>query len=121
VFVLSNTTVTNNSAKIAGGLFQTGAGSITLRNSILAGNSASTVGPDCNGPIASQEHNLAGVTAGCTFAASTGDLLNVSANLGPTREQRRTHPDACPQRRQRRDRCRRSRRAGQRWNCVRSH
>jgi hypothetical protein len=83
VFVLSNTTVTNNSAKTAGGLFQAGAGSITLRNSILAGNSASTVGPDCNGPIASQGHNLVGVTAGCTFAASTGDLLNVSANLGP--------------------------------------
>jgi IPTL-CTERM motif len=83
VFVLSNTTVTNNSAKIAGGLFQTGAGSMTLRNSILAANSASTVGPDCNGPIASQGHNLVGTTSGCTFAASTGDLLNVSANLGP--------------------------------------
>lgn len=83
VFLLSNVTVTNNSAKTAGGLFQTGAGSITLQNSILAGNTASTTGPDCNGAIASQGHNLIGNTAGCTFAASTGDLLNVPANLGP--------------------------------------
>ncbi|MDQ6922579.1 MAG: IPTL-CTERM sorting domain-containing protein [Pseudomonadota bacterium] len=83
VFVLSNTTVTNNSAKTGGGLFQTGAGSITLRNSILAGNAASTTGPDCNGTIASQGHNLIGSTVGCTFAASTGDLLGASANLGP--------------------------------------
>jgi len=83
VFLLSNVTVTNNSAKTGGGLFQTGAGSITLQNSILAGNTASTTGPDCNGAIASQGHNLVGATAGCTFAAGTGDLLGVPANLGP--------------------------------------
>jgi hypothetical protein len=83
VFLLSNVTITNNTAKTAGGLFQTGAGSITLQNSILAGNTASTAGPDCNGPIASQGHNLIGSTAGCTFAATTGDLANVPASLGP--------------------------------------
>ncbi len=83
VFVLSNVTVTNNSAKTGGGLFQILAGSITLQNSIVAGNTASTAGPDCSGPIASQGHNLIGNTAGCTFAATTGDLVNVAANLGP--------------------------------------
>jgi hypothetical protein len=83
VFFLSNATVTNNTGKTGGGLFQTGGGSITLRNSILAGNNASTAGVDCAGPIASQGHNLVGTSSGCVFAAAVGDLVGASPNLGP--------------------------------------
>ncbi|MGH8714621.1 MAG: IPTL-CTERM sorting domain-containing protein [Casimicrobiaceae bacterium] len=81
-FVLSNVTLTNNSARTGGGIFESGFGSITTRNSIIAGNSASAAGPDCSGPVTSQGHNLVGNNAGCTFASTTGDLLNVSPNLG---------------------------------------
>jgi hypothetical protein len=83
VFVLSNATVTNNTGQTGGGLFQTGGGSITLRNSILAGNNASTAGLDCAGPIGSQGHNLVGTPAGCAFAAAAGDLIGASPGLTP--------------------------------------
>lgn len=51
---------------------------VTLANTILAGNANS----DCNGDIASQDYNLIGTTSGCAFAAAPHDLVNVSAGIG---------------------------------------
>ena len=48
-----------------------------LRNSILAGNTAS----DCSGPVTSAGYNLIGSTAGCTFTPGAGDQIGVDPKL----------------------------------------
>jgi len=80
--VLNNTTVTGNSAVYGGGvgnLYKT----VTLKNTIVAGNAATDMGADCSGAITSAGYNLMGTTAGCSFAAGTGDQTGVDLSLGP--------------------------------------
>ncbi len=90
---LQNVTVTGNIADAdddslssqVGGVFRS-AGTVTLRNTIVAGNVELSLGPhpsDCGGTVTSGSYNLIGTTAGCTFAPTTGDLLGAAANLGP--------------------------------------
>jgi CSLREA domain-containing protein len=91
---LNNSTVTGNTANAdnavdggdegGGGIFVDG-GTVTLQNSILAGNSVGTgaPGPDCFGTIGSAGYNLIGNTADCTFTPSTGDKVGVNPLLGP--------------------------------------
>lgn len=67
------TTVSGNSALATGGIENT-AGTVTLRGSILAGNSGST-GADCSGTVSSLGYNLVGDTRGCTFTKATGDKV----------------------------------------------
>ncbi|MBI5651537.1 MAG: hypothetical protein HZC40_14010 [Chloroflexi bacterium] len=79
---LTNATITLNSAAQSGGIQNMA--TAVLRNTILAGNS-STSGypPDCAGsPISSSGYNLIGSTSGCSFASTTGDLLNTNPLLG---------------------------------------
>ncbi len=83
---LNNSTVTNNSASYGGGIFVDHYDTWTLKNSILAGNTAAAAGPDCSGTIGSSGYNLVENTSGCTFNAATGDLLNVDAKLGPLQD-----------------------------------
>ena len=77
---LTNTTVRDNVASTGGGIFN--AASLTLTNSIIAGN-GSPMGPDCVGPITSMGHNLIGNTSGCNLTPGTGDLVNVDPLVGP--------------------------------------
>jgi hypothetical protein len=56
-------------------------GPATLRNTILAGNSAAD-GPDIRGSIASLGHNLVGNTQGASGLHAT-DMLNANPLLGP--------------------------------------
>ena len=56
-----NCTVSGNSAAKGGGLNDPG-GSSSLGNTIVAGNTASSSGPDVTGTFASQGHNLVGKT-----------------------------------------------------------
>jgi CSLREA domain-containing protein len=82
-----NVTITNNSAPSAGGIVMTDDdGSVNLKGTILAGNTATTA-PDCTTatptPITSQGHNLIGTTSGCTFAGQGTDLLGQDPLLGP--------------------------------------
>jgi uncharacterized repeat protein (TIGR01451 family) len=79
---LVNSTVSGNSADLGGGVLSYG-GTVTLQNTILAGNAASSEGPDCRGSIGSSGYNVIGDTTDCTFSTSTGDLLNVDAGLVP--------------------------------------
>jgi CSLREA domain-containing protein len=90
---LNNVTVTANTADAnaasggdGGGIFRV-SGTLSLRNTIVAGNldasPAGTVTPDCTGSITSLGHNLIGDTANCTFAATTGDAINTPAGLAP--------------------------------------
>lgn len=91
---LSSVTVTGNRADWndnatgdGGGLHAT-AGTITIRNSIVAGNFDSTVAganvPDCSGSIASDGYNLIGTqTASCTVTGNTTGNLIGDPGLGP--------------------------------------
>jgi hypothetical protein len=57
-------------------------GSETLKDTIIAGNSAS-MEPDCHGGPTSDGYNLIGNTAGCSFTNTTGDKVNKNPRLDP--------------------------------------
>ncbi|MGH2684876.1 MAG: choice-of-anchor Q domain-containing protein [Actinomycetota bacterium] len=92
---LNNVTLTGNTADAdnagdpgdGGGIYR-GSGSLTIRNSIIAGNAdlsgqAPDCGQDSGDAFTSGGHNLIGNTTGCTFTPGSGDLLNVDPHLGP--------------------------------------
>jgi CSLREA domain-containing protein len=80
---LTNSTVTNNAAGGSGGGINNG-GTAILRNSIVAGNTAST-GPDAVGGFSSQGNNLVGNTSGAVgFGGS--DILGRNPLLGPLQD-----------------------------------
>ncbi len=81
--IVNNSTISDNMADADGGGIFSQSGTVIVRNTILAGNTASGSGPDCQGAITSLSYNLIGNTSGCTFSAGTGDLLNVDAKLVP--------------------------------------
>jgi CSLREA domain-containing protein len=85
--ILNNATITLNSAIAGGGLDTVvnvlPGNSVTIRNSILAGNTADVGwGPDCEGTLTSGGYNLLGNTTHCTLSGGTGELLNVAPQLG---------------------------------------
>jgi hypothetical protein len=65
---------------VAGGLFN--AGTLRTRNTIVAGNTATSDAPDVSGDLGSLGHNLVGNTTGGSGFDPT-DLLNVDPMLGP--------------------------------------
>lgn len=89
----SNSIVEINSSTIAGNMVDSdmgrgggidnAAGTVTLKNSIVAGNWASWFGSDCYGEISSAGYNLIGNNWGCYFLVSSGDQLNVDPLLAP--------------------------------------
>jgi hypothetical protein len=80
---LTNSTVTNNTAGQGGGGINNG-GSAILRNTIVAGNTAST-GPDALGNFSSQGNNLVGNTSGAVGFGGT-DILGRNPLLGPLQD-----------------------------------
>ncbi len=88
------TVVDNTAGGIGGGLLSesTDGASYTLRNSIVANNTATT-GPDCSGMVQSGGYNLVETTAGCTLSGDTATnitgmdpmLYGLINNGGPTR------------------------------------
>jgi len=91
--MLRNATVTNNYALNTGGGISTSEyGTVTLQNSILAGNRAIYWDQDCEGAIASAGYNLIGNKSDfCRFTPTTGDLVGTSTNpilprLGPLQD-----------------------------------
>ncbi|NIM94974.1 MAG: DUF11 domain-containing protein [Anaerolineales bacterium] len=83
---LNNSTISGNKAVDGGGVYDYGSGSITLRNTILAGNTATNSAPDCYDTVYSSGYNLLGDTSGCTFAPTTGDLTGLDPQLGPLQD-----------------------------------
>lgn len=59
-------------------------GTLTSRDSVIAGNFNSINGTDidCDGVLGSQGYNLLGSSLGCTFAAQPTDLIGVAPLLG---------------------------------------
>jgi predicted outer membrane repeat protein len=87
---LNNVTVSNNRAAEGGGIYAEE--SVALRNSIVAGNEAPAA-PDCLGTINSGGYNLIGKQTGeCALTSAPGDLLGVSARLGPLMGSPAYHP-----------------------------
>jgi hypothetical protein len=66
-----------------GGLFN--AGTLRSRNTILAGNAATTTAPDVAGDLGSLGHNLIGNSTGGSGFDVT-DLRGVDARLGPLQD-----------------------------------
>jgi hypothetical protein len=87
VVTLANVTITNNSDTNDTGGLSIDAGSVTMRNSIVAGNSSEAGSPDCSGTLTSGGNNLIGDGTGCGgFVASDQVGTSVSpkdARLGP--------------------------------------
>jgi hypothetical protein len=79
-----NVTISNNSAKNWGGGIW-GNPDIVMKNTILAGNTASILGPDCyviNGAELTGGYNLIGDDTDCDFIPTTGDLVDIDPQLG---------------------------------------
>jgi len=86
---LNNTSVISNAGFDTGGI-HTLSGTLILKNSIIAGNSALGSAPDCLGVLSSAGNNLLGNPAGCDGLTNgeNGDLVGseeapLEARLGP--------------------------------------
>jgi hypothetical protein len=77
VLTLTNCTVSGNSASFGGGLVRF-SGPVSMGNSIVAGNTATSSGPDAWGTVASRGNNLIGQTDGSSGWVSS-DLTGTSA------------------------------------------
>jgi Tol biopolymer transport system component len=92
--VVNNSTITGNTASFGkgGGIFlesNPGFTSLTLQNSILAGNVGQNGVPDCGGGFEtypSAGHNLIGNLQGCPIVPAASDLLNIDPGLGPLQD-----------------------------------
>jgi hypothetical protein len=85
--LLNNSTISGNTTTSSiyggGGIYNSGA-TVTLRNSILASNTTSGMGPDCHGgnSIDSSGYNLIGNTSNCSFNSGNGDLADIDPLIG---------------------------------------
>ncbi|MDQ6913356.1 MAG: hypothetical protein M3128_10835, partial [Verrucomicrobiota bacterium] len=79
----TNCTVSNNSATFEGGVALVGSGTFNIRNTVIAGNTATSVSPDANGNFTSQGHNLIGDPAGANGFTATGDQTGINPQLLP--------------------------------------
>jgi len=78
---VTNSTLSGNSASAIGGGIYIPLGTVTLANTIIAGNTAPT-GPDVGGTVTSLGYNLVGNKSGASGFVAT-DLLNVNPLLRP--------------------------------------
>ena len=84
---ITASTITGNTASTGGGVVQQNTGAVTLRNTIVAGNTA-TSAPNILGTISSGGYNLIGNNSGGSFSGSTGDQIGtpgtpINPLLGP--------------------------------------
>jgi uncharacterized repeat protein (TIGR01451 family) len=80
---LDSSTVSDNATTGQGGGISGQSGTVVVRNTLLAGNSAISGRPDCSGDVYSDGYNLIGDSAGCSFWSGVTDLVDVNANIGP--------------------------------------
>jgi len=91
VVLMYNSTITNNSAEVAGGISNRNdlSGVVSLYNTILAGNTGNWGATDCRGNITSGHNNLVGNPNGgqyypCQFNGQhSSDITGVSPNILP--------------------------------------
>ena len=79
---IESSTITANSASLLGGGINNFGTTVTLRNTIVAGNTGPT--PDFRNTLSSGGFNLIGNTSGATITGdTTGNILNQNAQLNP--------------------------------------
>ncbi len=77
--VFQNMTIADNKALHGGGLYNAGGGAApVIVSTILADNTATGTGLDCNGNFASLDYNLLGDATGCTIGLQANDLTGTS-------------------------------------------
>lgn len=87
---LSYSTIANNSARTGGGVYN--GGTLNIRSTIIADNTATASNPDCAGTLTSQDYNLVENMSGCTINGTTTNnitgqdpkLLTLADNGGST-------------------------------------
>ncbi len=80
--IIQNSTIAYNTASYGGGISRSlTSGTVTVKNSIIALNSASGAGANCHLPINISSYNIIGDTSGCTVTAGSGDQLNVNPQI----------------------------------------
>lgn len=84
---LNNVTIFDNHVQasaganaVAGGM--RGNASVSVSNTLIAGNTSNDGAPDCNGTITSAGYNLIGNNSGCGFVPFTGELVGDVAGGG---------------------------------------
>jgi predicted outer membrane repeat protein len=89
-FTLTSCTISGNAAASAGGTgsggglyFDGSAGSFQADNTIVAGNTAATGGPDASGPFSSLGYNLVGITDGSAGWVGSDQTGTASSPLDP--------------------------------------
>ena len=89
-------TISNNhSYSYGGGVFN--GGSFTIKNTILAHNTAVIGGPNCGeqiilGSVTSAGRNIISDVSGCNYVSGAGDLINTNPVLGTFLPSRGYHP-----------------------------
>ncbi len=85
---ITNSTITGNSARFGSGIDADTGALVTIRNTIVAGNTALNFAPDINGTVTSQGYNLIGNNQFATITPATGDQIGTPSTpinpvLGP--------------------------------------
>jgi len=86
---LTNSTISGNTAATHGGGIVIESGTVTFKNTIVAGNhhGGSVVPNDCTGTLTSQGHNLIEAVSSCTIIGdTTGNITGQDALLGPLQD-----------------------------------
>jgi hypothetical protein len=77
MMTIVNSTLSRNSGDIGGGINNL-SGTVNLRNSIIALNTAASAGPDILGPVISQGFNLIGNNTDTTITPTSSDHIGTS-------------------------------------------
>lgn len=86
VLSLNSVTIASNAASEGGGLYRAGSASVFIQNSIIAGNTADSSGPDCNGTILIMMFSLIQNNANCSINTSVSNLFGMDPLLGPLQD-----------------------------------
>ncbi|MDX1475086.1 MAG: choice-of-anchor Q domain-containing protein, partial [Reinekea sp.] len=85
---LNNVTITLNQVQTSaggtsnGGGIRRSSGTLTLSNTVVAGNTSSGNGPDCSGDVTSAGYNLIGNNSGCGFVEFMAEIVGDVAGGG---------------------------------------
>jgi hypothetical protein len=86
--IITSSTITGNTANTGGGIAVVSGISVTIKNTIIAGNTANNSSKDISGPLTSGGYNLIGNNTGGSITPTTGDQIGTAGSpinplLGP--------------------------------------
>ena len=84
---MNHCTISGNFADDEGGGIRNNGGTVLIGDTILAGNAAGSLGPDCSGTLTSQGYNLIEDTSDCTISGDiTGNITGQDPALSPLQD-----------------------------------